>query len=652
MALVTDTDDYEKSFITKYLERIAAKKIEELQCAFENTTDSFERLKIKREIQIVKQALETELTKMEQTDENVEKVELGGKTNEIGDFLVDNDFIYNGYKIPMNLWNYLFDYQKQGVKWMLDLYSSGKGGVLADEMGLGKTIQVCTMIVSLFHSSQAGQFLILSPATVISNWIDQLKQLNPCPEIYRELSIREKGVFVLSYESFRRHKLLPIFDAVFLDEGHKIKNKESLISQAAKRIQAQTRFVITGTPIQNNLGELWSIFDFVNPNLLGSYTTFQDEFECKIKHAKTEREKQISYHYSVMLRSAIEPFILRRLKASARDVLPGKLDKVIFLSLSEKQTTLYLEAQRSKKFEFLMGNTPRSKNLLLAALSHFRKICNHPILLTLKNPSHSMKSGFSESRDFDLPDQNPHSLNPHNLIDNSSKLKLTIEMLDRWYTENSKVLLFFQTYEMLYIAKIAISSLRSKFIFFEMSGKTPTSKRPKLIKQFNDDPSVFVFLLTTRVGGLGLNLTSANRAIIYDPDWNPSTDIQAKERMHRYGQKSNVEIYRLICKGTIEEKIYQKQIYKDCLSKKILSNPDTNFDRDLYLDLLDFQPNLATGSQKIEAENASIKNDELITVKEEDRRDFQIFKKLNSKSVPTGKELIDYIKRREYSLAE
>lgn len=647
MPIIADTDDYEKSFIVSYLKAQAGKKTKELESKLENTADSFKRLQIEREIEIVGQTLESELKRLNGEDQKVEMLELGSKTKDIGCFVDSNVFVYSNFKIPMNIWNYLFDYQRLGVKWMLNLFRSGKGGILADEMGLGKTIQVCTVIISLFYSKKAEQFLILSPATVIDHWADQLKKLEPCPEIHKEMLIRKRGVFVLSYETFRMCTLLPVFDVVFLDEGHKIKNKESLISQSTKRIQAKCRFVVTGTPIQNNLTELWSIFDFVNPSLLGSYTTFQDEFERKIKPCKTEKEKQTSYQYSVMLRSIIEPFILRRMKASVEHILPHKLDKVIFISLTDKQSQMYLEALKSKRFEILGKSRPKSKDALLGALTYLRKICNHPLLV---DENQSLKHNYNVSSDTENLDLKHVSVSE--LVNDSSKLKMTFNMLDQWYNEKNRVLLFFQTYKMLQIAKAGIANLRPYFKFVEMSGKTPTSKRSKIIEVFNNDASCFIFLLTTRVGGLGLNLTGANRIIIYDPDWNPSTDSQAKERAYRYGQTSDVEIYRLICRDTIEEKIYQKQIYKDCLSRKILADPNVNFDRDYYLDLFDFHLSFNKDAQMAENKEFTVENDELVSVKEEDKRDFGIFKELNSRAVLAGDELIDYIKRRESSLSE
>lgn len=651
MAVVTDTDEYEKQFLQRYLKARAGKLVEELERKLEITDDSFKKLDIKRKIKMVEASLEAELKGLAEGEAKPGRFEVGEKAEDIGEFVAGDVFVYKDVKIPRNIWTYLFSYQMDGVKWMIDIFELGKGGVLADEMGLGKTIQVCATIIGLYNSGKGKNFLILSPATVINHWINQLKQLKPCPSIMREISLKKEGIFVLSYEAFRACQLLPSFDVVFLDEGHKIKNRESQVAQAVKRIQAKSRFVITGTPIQNNLAELWSIFDFVNPNLLGSYATFQDEFERTIKHCRTELEAQRSYHYSIMLRSIIEPFILRRMKSAVEHILPNKLDRVVFIRLSQRQTDMYLEALNSKKFEQLLLYGRRTRNVLFWALTHLRKICNHPALIEgtslERAPAEPTYESSSDDSIFEVPNHDVEKL-----VNDSSKLKATIDMLDNWYSENRRVLLFFQTYKMLQIARIVIASMRPRFRCLEMSGQTPTSKRSALIDSFNNNKNIFIFFLTTRVGGLGLNLTGANRVIIYDPDWNPSTDNQAKERIYRYGQSTDVEIYRLICRDTVEEKIYQKQIYKDRLSKKILSNPDMKFDQEYFLDLFDFQTSLRSGTELADTVQLKIEKDELVSVKEEDKRDFNIFKRLNSKAVLTGPELIEYIKRRECSLTD
>lgn len=647
MTIITETDDYEKAFLEKHLKSIAKKKIDELIQTLETTTDAFKRMRIKGHITEIENILASELKKLGKQENNeADIVTIGEKTNEISRFVPDEFYNLNGFKIPRNLWEYLFDYQKKGVEWMLNLFEKHKGGVLADDMGLGKTIQVCTFIVSLFASQKANQFLVLCPVTVIKQWISQLQSLEPCPSIHKDVAIKNKGITIMSYESFRSHNILPRFDCVFLDEGHKIKNKESLIFQHVKKIEAANRFVITGTPIQNNLGELWTIFDFVNPNLLGTYATFQEEFENKIKANKNEKDRELSYQYSVMLRATIEPFILRRMKNSLKNILPGKIDKVIFVTLSEKQTFLYINALEAKKFKMLASDNFKSKGKLFSAISYLKKICNHPLLLENKSFDEFKSSSVEKKANTEAYKTATES----EILEDSSKLKVVFELLDKWRSEGNRVLIFFQTVQMLEITRIAISKYRPDFKCLLMSGATPHTKRSELIDTFNNNTDYFLFLLTTRVGGLGLNLTGANRVIIYDPDWNPSTDSQAKERIYRYGQKSNVEIYRMICRETLEEKIYQKQIYKDCLSKKILSNPSLVFDRSYFSDIFSFHNSFKKEAEIKEDKNFTVINDELVEVKEEDKRELCIMIELNSKAFLSGEELIEFIKRREHSL--
>ncbi|KAM0681198.1 DNA excision repair protein ERCC-6 [Glugoides intestinalis] len=647
MTIITKTDDYEKAFLEKHLKAIAKKKIDELVQTLETTTDSFKRMNIKSNIKEIENALACELKKLENPEKDeAATVTIGAKTSEIRKFVPEDFFHLKGFKIPRNLWEYLFDYQKKGVEWMLNLFEKQKGGILADDMGLGKTIQVCAFIVSLFASKKADNFLILCPVTVIKQWTSQLQELEPCPSIHKNVAIKNKGVTIMSYESFRSHNILPKFDCVFLDEGHKIKNKDSLIFQHVKKVETTNRFVITGTPIQNNLGELWTIFDFVNPSLLGTYPTFQEEFENKIKSNKSEGERQLSYQYSVMLRATIEPFLLRRMKNSLKNILPGKIDKVIFVTLSEKQTFLYINALEAKKFKLLAMNKFQSKGKLFSAISYLKKICNHPLLLENKSFDEFKPSSTEQQLNIEAYKTATES----EMLEDSSKLKIVFELLDNWKSQGNRVLIFFQTIQMLEIARIAISKYRPDFKYSLMSGATPHSKRSELIDAFNEDPAYFLFLLTTRVGGLGLNLTGANRVIIYDPDWNPSTDNQAKERIYRYGQKSSVEIYRIICRETLEEKIYQKQIYKDCLSKKILSNPSLDFDRGYFSDIFSFHNSFKKDPEIKEDKNFTVINDGLVEVNEEDKKALSIMIDFNSKTFLSGEELIEFIKRREHSL--
>lgn len=529
---------------------------------------------------------------------------------------------------------------------MIDLFIDQRGGILADEMGLGKTLQVLTFVIGLINSGKGNRFLVLCPSTVINQWTIEFKGL-----IDKLNWIHDpKHLIIKSYEKFRIDANCLDVDGVFLDEGHRIKNKDSLISISVKTILTPNRFVITGTPIQNSLSELWSIFNFINPNMLGSYSTFQDEFENKIKNPKSDKEKRIAYEYSVLLRSTIDPYIKRRLKSQINHKLPNKTDKIIFLGLSPEQTNLYIKTLESKRFKDLRDNINGSKHGVLSAICLLRKICNHPILVQNEKPD------FMKTYDNECTKNIENVLStitdPLSLISSSSKLKAVVDLLQKWFEDKHKVLLFFQTVQMLKIVEFLISQAFNKFKFLTMSGKTPLLQRSKLVDRFNNDKDIFLFLLTTRVGGLGLNLTGASRIIIFDPDWNPSTDNQAKERIYRFGQKSNIEIYALICKSTIEEKIYEKQIYKDNLSKRILSNQEIAFSKHYFSDIFSFYPE---SQQEIEIDIANglgAQTSGLVEIKQEDVNNYRIIKDLGLKRLLSGRELIEYINRRESSLSE
>lgn len=649
MVEIKDADDFEKKFIEKYLKNEANKKIQEFEKKKAGLTDKHKILELDKKIKSVVDDLERNLIHLNEPERSIEKLGQGLKTDTIDNTNIESDFCYKNLKIPMKIWNYLYQYQKDGIKWMIDLYLNKKGGILADEMGLGKTLQVIGFVIGLLSYKKDARILILCPATIIYHWIDEFYKIQPSLEI----SKTEKGqINILSYDFFRANAFKIEYECVFLDEGHKIKNKDAKITLEVKKLVAIAKFILTGTPIQNDLSELWSVCDFTNPNLLGSYYTFQQEFEYNINRGRTEQEKTISYKYSVLLRSIIEPFILRRLKSQIQSQLPNKKDKVIFLSLSDMQKNLYKQALESKRFQRLKISLYESKQGILGAISYLRKICNHPCLVDYNSYDQFNKSNSREFKSSELQILNEDAV-ISKLLHNSSKIQMAFDLLSDWFMNGAKALIFFQTIQMLKVFEKTLLMYKENYKFLLMTGETPIKQRSFLVNEFNNNSGIFLFLLTTKVGGLGLNLTGASRIIIFDPDWNPSTDNQAKERIYRYGQKTDVEIYRFICKNTIEEKIYEKQIYKDCLSKKILSNPDIAFKKQYFSDLFSFYEDYQQDS-KHENNKAvfSIQPDELVQVKDEDKRDFKILSNFTSKLKLNGEELIEYILRREANLDE
>ncbi|KAJ1720370.1 DNA repair protein rhp26 [Coemansia erecta] len=383
-----------------------------------------------------------------------------------------------------------------------------------------------------------------------------------------------------------------------LDEGHMIRNPDAEATLACKRLDTRHRMLVTGTPIQNNLTELWSLFDFIFPGRLGTLPVFNNQFAVPITvggyASASELQVRAAYRCACILRDLIDPYLLRRLKADVARDLPQKTEQVLFCRLTPMQRSAYKAFLRSPDMErILLG-----KLQMLFGVDVARKICDHPDLLLLSTlgsarSTHTFANGIHA-------EALAVAGNPHGLIDNDSedeqgigasdalqselpadygnwkksgKLTVVRVLLRMWKPQGHKVLIFCQTRQMLDIIERMVSSLPDT-AYRRMDGSTPVQHRTALVDEYNRDKNIFVFLLTTRVGGLGINLTGANRVILYSPDWNPSSDMQARERAWRLGQTRDVAIYRLMTAGTIEEKIYNRQIYKQFLSNKILSDPN------------------------------------------------------------------------------
>ncbi|KAL6563802.1 Protein CHROMATIN REMODELING 8 [Orobanche gracilis] len=508
-----------------------------------------------------------------------------------------------GLKIPETIFSKLFDYQKVCVQWLWELHCQGAGGIIGDEMGLGKTIQILAFLGSLHFSGMYKPSIIICPVTLLRQWKREAKKWYPSfhvellhdsvqEELGRKKQSRsdesdsdsedsidsdlegqplskkptnkwdslinrvlrsESGLLITTYEQLRLKgdKLLDTeWGYAVLDEGHRIRNPNAEITLVCKQLQTVHRIIMTGAPIQNKLSELWSLFDFVFPGKLGVLPVFEAEFAVPISVGgyanATPLQVSTAYRCAVVLRDLIMPYLLRRMKLDVNAQLPKKTEHVLFCSLTPEQRSVYRAFLASSEVEQIFDGNKNS----LYGIDVMRKICNHPDLLEREH-SHG----------------NPDYGNPKR----SGKMKIIAEVLNLWKDQGHRVLLFSQTQQMLDIIE---SFLRAGgFSYRRMDGLTPVKQRMALIDEFNNSDDVFIFILTTKVGGLGTNLTGANRVIIFDPDWNPSTDMQARERAWRIGQKKDVTVYRLITRGTIEEKVYQRQIYKHFLTNRILKNP-------------------------------------------------------------------------------
>ncbi|ODQ66507.1 hypothetical protein NADFUDRAFT_57271 [Nadsonia fulvescens var. elongata DSM 6958] len=513
------------------------------------------------------------------------------------------------FKIPGDIYPSLFDYQKTGVQWLWELYTQKTGGIIGDEMGLGKTIQVVSFIAGLHYSGKLNKpVLVVCPATVMRQWVNEFHTWWPPLRVAilhsigsgvirgsgskKDFDSEDEEFFNTEYvpeesEPFKpssstKNKISSIIDRVFekghvlvttyaglrsyrsellnknwgicvLDEGHKIRNPDSDISLVCKQVKTPHRVILSGTPIQNNLTELWSLFDFVFPGRLGTLPVFQTQFSVPINIGgyanATNIQVQTAYKCAVVLRDLITPYMLRRMKADVASDLPKKSEKVLFCRLTKQQKDAYVGFLKSKEMESI--STGRRQ--MLYGVDILRKICNHPDLAD--------RDTLLRREDYDYGA--PHK---------SGKMQVLKALLDLWISQGHRTLLFSQTRQTLDILEMFVSNLNG-VKFLRMDGTTAIGQRQALVDKFNDDASYHIMLLTTRVGGLGVNLTGANRVIIYDPDWNPSTDVQARERAWRLGQKKDVIIYRLMIAGSIEEKIYHRQIFKQFLTNKILKDP-------------------------------------------------------------------------------
>ncbi|KYM97864.1 DNA excision repair protein ERCC-6 [Cyphomyrmex costatus] len=501
------------------------------------------------------------------------------------------------FKVPQCIWEKLYRYQKVAVKWLWELHSRKLGGLLGDEMGLGKTVEIIAFLAGLDCSellSYNGRYrglgptLVVCPATLMEQWVKHFHEwwpffrvvvlhhssgYNGDPESLIE-SLQTGGILITSYNGVLRHKDLLVHSQwhyVILDEGHKIRNPQAKVSRAVKRFATSHRLLLTGSPMQNSLKELWSLFDFILPGKLGTLPVFLEHCAIPITRGgyanATPLQEATALQIATMLKNTITPYMLRRTKTDVKHhlTLPEKNEQVLFCSLTDEQKKLYKKYLCSDDVSFILHErndhgSGRYRARFLIALSALRKICNHPDLFLYTREQDS-------DEDIDLFEE---QIEKFGYYKRAGKMIVVRSLLKIWQKQGHRVLLFTQGRQMMHILESLLQ--REKYTYLRMDGTTAMSQRQQTIHKFNDT-SYFVFLLTTRVGGLGVNLTGANRVVIYDPDWNPATDAQAKERAWRIGQNKQVTIYRLITAGTIEEKIYHRQIFKLLLSNKVLDEP-------------------------------------------------------------------------------
>ena len=444
-------------------------------------------------------------------------------------------------------------YQKDGVAWLHFLRSNSFGGILADEMGLGKTLQVLALLNALRSSGSATKpSLVVCPTSLVFNWAAEAAKFTPALRVLalhgsqrRELfpQIAQHHLVITSYALLRRdaeNYRGTEFDTVVLDEAQHIKNRQTQNAQAVKAIHAQHRLVLTGTPIENSVLDLWSVFDFLMPGYLGNAQDFRERYEQPIV-----RDKNVAVQNRLARR--LRPFMLRRLKREVAADLPEKIEQVSYCELNESQRAIYQQVLDASRREILSAvdanGSAKSRMVVLTALLRLRQICCDLRLLEA------------------LGDKAPET---------SGKLEMFDELLEEVLDGGHRVLVFSQFTTMLALLRERLTASGIEFSYLDGS----TKDRAQVVEKFQRDARIPVFLISLKAGGTGLNLTGADTVIHFDPWWNPAVEAQATDRAHRIGQKNVVTSYKLITRGTVEEKILNLQNRKRTLTQGLLGGEE------------------------------------------------------------------------------
>jgi len=586
------------------------------------------------------------------------------------------------FHIPFETNIRLRSYQQEGLNWLAFLNRFNLHGILCDEMGLGKTFMTICMVASdHFHqdSNSKGRLpsLIVCPSTLIQHWLFEIEKFVPTktravlnPVAYagsigdrmnlrnRIMSILKKkeplddnkdlsttteerpiNIVVTSYDIVRNdieffREL--IWNYCVLDEGHIIKNGRTKLSKAIRFLTATHRLILSGTPIQNNVTELWSLFDFLMPGFLGSERQFNNRYTKPILQSRepkcSSRDLEAGALAMESLHRQVLPFILRRLKEDVLDDLPPKIIQDYYCELSPLQSKLYEDFTHSRLCKDVtkkslneladesvqVGAKAQSKSHVFQALQYLKNVCNHPkLVLTTKHPNYLDFKKMLDSERGSLDD-----------ISHSSKLKALKQLLIdcgigvsnqnleetplpkqqipppeelETVVNQHRALIFCQLRSMVNIVENDLLKKHlSNITYLRLDGSVPVNQRQSIVSRFNTDPSIDILLLTTQIGGLGLNLTGADTVIFVEHDWNPTRDLQAMDRAHRIGQKKVVNVYRLITKGTLEEKIMGLQKFKTMVSSSVINQDNAGLNTmnvDQLLGLFEDNSDTAAGDK-------------------------------------------------------
>ncbi len=463
----------------------------------------------------------------------------------------------------------LRSYQAEGVSWLSFLTDLGLGGCLADDMGLGKTIQLLALIASIRETGVHRPMLLVVPVSILSNWTQEISRFTPHlkwhvhhgSERLHQTAFEEKAsnvdMVLTTYNLVYRDELSMSrisWSMIVLDEAQNIKNPDTKQAQAIRRMVRRSieesaltggmpcqRFALTGTPLENRLEELWSILEFLNPGILGTLPEFRKSFLVPVERGESKETLE-------RLSRIVKPFVLRRLKSDPKILpdLPAKIEIDVSVPLTREQAMLYQTVLEEMMPELEHASGMRRRGLVLATITRLKQICDHPALF--------------------LRDSN-------SLAGRSQKLERLEQLLEEIFAEGDKVLLFTQFAEMGKLLKPYLEERFSREVLF-LHGAVPKKDRDELVKRFQTREGPPLFLLSLKAGGFGLNLTEANHVIHYDQWWNPAVEDQASDRAHRIGQTRKVQIRRLICQGTLEEKIAELHIKKKQLAQEVLQVQD------------------------------------------------------------------------------
>ncbi|KAH3666184.1 hypothetical protein OGAPHI_004373 [Ogataea philodendri] len=552
----------------------------------------------------------------------------------------------------------LKEYQLKGLEWMVSLYNNNLNGILADEMGLGKTIQSISLITYLIEAKkERGKFLVIVPLSTITNWTLEFERWAPAVKtiVYKGSQNQRKqlqyevrsgnfSVLLTTYEYIIRDRpLLCKFKwaHMIIDEGHRMKNATSKLSLTLQQYyHTRNRLILTGTPLQNNLPELWALLNFVLPKVFNSVKSFDEWFNTPFANTGHQDKLELSEEESLLiirrLHKVLRPFLLRRLKKDVEKDLPDKVEKVVKCKLSGLQSSLYKQMLNHNALFVGIGTQGATKTGLRGLnnkIMQLRKVCNHPYV-------------FEEVEDI----VNPTRMTTDLIWRSSGKFELLDRVLPKFKASGHKVLIFFQMTQVMDIMEDYLRFRDMKYM--RLDGSTKADDRQDMLKDFNaPDSEYFCFLLSTRAGGLGLNLQTADTVIIFDTDWNPHQDLQAQDRAHRIGQKNEVRILRLITEDSVEEVILERAHQKLDIDGKVIQagkfdNKSSAEEQEAFLKrLLEAEKQKAEDEEDDELDDEDLNDilarndDEKVMFAKMDKARFEADKKLDGPRLMTFEEL-------------